>query len=46
VRAREYADDRGTVEKIIAEGNDAAREIARDTLEEVCRAIKLTNGRR
>lgn len=44
-RAREYADDRGTVEKIIAEGNDAAREIARDTLEEVCRAIKLTNGR-
>ncbi len=43
-RARDYENDKGTVQKIIAEGNDAAREVARDTLDEVCRAMKLGGG--
>lgn len=42
-RAEEYTNDKATVKKIIAEGNDAARDIARDTLEEVCQAIKIVH---
>ena len=34
-RAAEYAEDRQTVQKIITEGNEAARSVAHDTLEEV-----------
>lgn len=34
-RAQEYAADRVTIEKIVAEGNEAARDVAKDTLEEV-----------
>ena len=42
-RAEEYTNDKTTVKKIIAEGNDAARDIARDTLEEICQAIKIVH---
>ena len=40
-RAAEYAADRSTVQKIINEGNEAARSAAHDTLEEVRRAMGL-----
>jgi len=40
-RAKEYEDDRDTVRGIIAEGCEATREIARDTLEEVREAMCL-----
>ena len=41
-RAREYQDDLATVENIINEGCEAARDVARDTMEEVRKAIGLT----
>ena len=40
-RSKEYEDDKATVKKIIAEENEAVRDIANDTLEEVKLAIKL-----
>ncbi len=40
-RAKEYQEDRETVRGIIAEGCEAARDIARDTLEEVREAMCL-----
>ena len=40
-RAREYEDDLATVRSIIEEGNEAAREVARDTLEEVRKAMGI-----
>ena len=40
-RAKEYEDDPAAVRGIIAEGNEAARDIARDTLEDVRKAIGL-----
>ena len=40
-RAREYLDDRKLVQSIIAEGVEAARDIADDTLEEVRAAMGL-----
>ncbi len=40
-RAREYASDPALVKNIITEGSDAAREEARETLEEVRRAMGL-----
>ncbi len=41
-RAREYERDHKAVRTIIAEGCDAARDVARDTLEEVRAAMGLT----
>ena len=41
-RISEYERDVGIVKKIIAEGNEAAHEMARDTLDEVRRAVKLS----
>ncbi len=40
-RAQEYEEDRETVRGIIAEGCEAARNVARDTLEEVREAMSL-----
>ncbi|MCI0399731.1 MAG: tryptophan--tRNA ligase [Gammaproteobacteria bacterium] len=40
-RAQEYLDDPETVQMIIAEGCDAARDVARETLDEVRQAIGL-----
>ncbi len=40
-RAQEYEDDTGTVKAIINEGNEAAREVARDTLEEVRKVMGI-----
>ncbi len=40
-RAREYENDLGAVRSIINEGNEAAREIARDTMEDVRKAMGL-----
>jgi tryptophanyl-tRNA synthetase len=40
-RAREYEEDISIVKAIIAEGNGAAREVARDTLEEVRKAMGI-----
>ncbi len=40
-RAAEYAEDRQTVQKIITEGNEAARAVAHDTLDEVRRAMGI-----
>ncbi len=40
-RAREYQDDMGSVKAIIEEGNEAAREQASDTLDEVRKAMGL-----
>lgn len=40
-RAREYEDDIATVKAIIASGNEAARDVARDTLEEVRKAMGI-----
>ncbi len=41
-RAKEYLDDLASVENIINEGCEAARDVARDTMEEVRKAIGLT----
>ena len=41
-RARDYQDDLATVENIINEGCEAARDEARDTMEEVRKAMGLT----
>ena len=41
-RAREYMDDLAAVENIINEGCEAARDVARDTMEEVRKAMGLT----
>lgn len=40
-RAAEYDEDRGSVEKIIDEGSEAAHGIARDTMEEVRHAMGI-----
>ncbi len=40
-RAKEYEDDFSTVKAIIDEGNEAAREVARDTLEDVRKAMGI-----
>ena len=40
-KIKEYEADIGTVKKIISEGNEAARDIARDTMEEVRSAMKI-----
>ena len=40
-RAEEYESDPGLVKRIIAEGSEAARDIARETLDEVRRAMSL-----
>ncbi|MEE9156780.1 MAG: tryptophan--tRNA ligase [Gammaproteobacteria bacterium] len=40
-RAQEYLDDPETVEGIIAEGTEAARDVARETLDDVRQAIGL-----
>lgn len=40
-RAQEYEEDRETVRGIIADGCEAARDVARDTLEEVREAMSL-----
>jgi tryptophanyl-tRNA synthetase len=40
-RAREYEEDLATVRSIIEEGNEAAREVARDTLEDVRKAMGI-----
>jgi len=40
-RAREYQEDPETVRGIIADGCEAARDVARETLEEVCEAMGL-----
>jgi tryptophanyl-tRNA synthetase len=40
-RAREYEHDKTTVRAIIEEGNEAAREVARDTLEDVRKAMGI-----
>ena len=41
-RARDYQEDLSTVENIINEGCEAARDVARDTMEEVRKAMGLT----
>ncbi len=41
LRAKEYEDDVSTVKAIIDEGNEAAREVARDTLEDVRKAMGI-----
>jgi tryptophanyl-tRNA synthetase len=40
-RAREYQNDLSTVHSIIDEGNEAAREVARDTLDDVRKAMGI-----
>jgi tryptophanyl-tRNA synthetase len=40
-RAKEYEGDISTVKAIIEEGNEAAREVARDTLEDVRKAMGI-----
>jgi tryptophanyl-tRNA synthetase len=40
-RAKEYEEDINTVKSIIEEGNEAAREVARDTLEDVRKAMGI-----
>jgi tryptophanyl-tRNA synthetase len=40
-RAREYESDLATVRSIVDEGNEAAREVARDTLDEVRKAMGI-----
>ena len=40
-RAREYEEDISMVKAIIDEGNEAAREVARDTLEDVRKAMGI-----
>lgn len=40
-RAREYEEDIGTVKAIVASGNEAARDVAHDTLEEVRKAMGI-----
>ena len=40
-RAREYQNDLATVHSIIDEGNEAAREVARDTLDDVRKAMGI-----
>ena len=40
-RAREYEDDLATVRSIVDEGNEAAREVARDTLDDVRKAMGI-----
>jgi tryptophanyl-tRNA synthetase len=40
-RAKEYEGDLATVRAIINEGNEAAREVARDTLEDVRKAMGI-----
>jgi tryptophanyl-tRNA synthetase len=40
-RAKEYEEDVSTVKAIIDEGNEAAREVARDTLEDVRKAMGI-----
>ncbi|MCK5001956.1 MAG: tryptophan--tRNA ligase [Gammaproteobacteria bacterium] len=40
-RAREYEEDMGTVKAIVESGNEAARDVARDTLEEVRKAMGI-----
>lgn len=40
-RAQEYTDNPGLVRKIVSEGGEAARDVARDTLEEVRKAMGL-----
>ena len=40
-RAREYEEDMATVHSIIEEGNEVAREVARDTLEDVRKAMGI-----
>ena len=42
LRARDYLDDITSVENIINEGCEAARDVARDTMEEVRKAMGLT----
>lgn len=41
-RAREYQDDLSSVENIINEGCEAARDVARDTMEEVRKVMGIT----
>ena len=41
-RAKEYIDDPGAVKAIIDEGSEAARDVARDTLEEVRKVMCLS----
>jgi len=41
-RAKDFTDDPKLVRNIIAEGNEAARDVARDTLEEVRTAMGLS----
>lgn len=41
-RAKEYQEDFSTVRSIITEGNEAVREVARDTLEDVRKAMGLS----
>jgi len=40
-RARDYIDDPSAVKAIIDEGSEAARDVARDTLEEVRKVMCL-----
>ena len=40
-RAREHEDDMAAVKAIVASGNEAARDVARDTLEEVRKAMGI-----
>ena len=40
-RALEYSNDKRTIRKVIAEGNEAARSVAQDTLEEVNQVMNL-----
>jgi tryptophanyl-tRNA synthetase len=40
-RAREYENDMATVRSIVDEGNEAAREVARDTLDDVRKAMGI-----
>jgi tryptophanyl-tRNA synthetase len=40
-RAREYENDLATVRSIVDEGNEAAREVARDTLDDVRKAMGI-----
>ena len=40
-RARDYENDLATVRSIVDEGNEAAREVARDTLEDVRKAMGI-----
>lgn len=42
LRAKDYQDDLNSVENIINEGCEAARDVARDTMEEVRKAMGLT----